>query len=108
MDSDKAELRAKGLATLRNIERDLDRSEELHRYQERGEDHAGSPILHEQYNDALRQLQQAGEPIREEEIRPAVTRRARASKHAPLEDTINLSLLRSKVKQMLARIDPQN
>lgn len=42
----------------------IDRGEEIHRYRERNEMQIGMPVSHEQYNDALRQLQETGKDIK--------------------------------------------
>lgn len=107
-DSDevRAELRTKALESLRTLKKELDRSEEIHGYEAKGVAHMGIPLWHEIYNDALRDLQRAGEDIRDSEIRPPVMHRFRASKRAPVEDWINASALRHSIKRVLERVAP--
>jgi hypothetical protein len=107
VDANKLELKTQALASLRGLERELDRSMENDHDVQRRKDQLVSPIWHEQYNHALRQLQQAGEDIKDVEIRPAVTSRYRAGKHAAVEDWISAPTLRGNIKRVLARVDPQ-
>lgn len=107
-DEERARIKARAIASLRRLEAELDGSEDIHRYQEMGQVQMGTPVLQETYNDALRDLQLAGEDIPDWMIRPAHTIPYRAHKRAPLEGWINASGLLSDIKHLLKRVNPQS
>jgi hypothetical protein len=106
-DEERAELKEKAVKALRTMEADLDRSEEIHHYTERGQAQMIPPARYEWFNEALRDLQRAGEAIPDWRIRPVHTIKWRPVKRAPLEDWADGSSLRTQVKQVLATVDPQ-
>jgi hypothetical protein len=108
-DSKAADLRASAIQKLRSLEASLARSAELHRSGEQGQGHShvAPPSQHEAYNEALRELQRAGEAIPDASIRPAITIRTRVSQGAPLQDWVSGSALHADIKRILAQVDPR-
>lgn len=107
-DDERTELKAGALKRLRDLEASLDRSEEIHQYEERGLSHMVPPSEYEAFNRYLRDLQRAGENIPDWAIRPPHTIKWRAAKSAPLEDWANGSMLRAEIKRVLKTIDSQD
>jgi hypothetical protein len=101
-----AALRASAIAKLRRIEADLDRSEEIHHYRERLASHMVSPSQREWANEALRDLQRAGEDIPDSLIRPPRPRKMRVPKNSPPALLIDGSALRLNIKRILDQVDP--
>jgi hypothetical protein len=106
-DERRAELNARAIERLRRQAAEFERSEEIHRYGEKGQVQMTSPQQREWFNEALRDLQRAGENIPDSMIRRPITRKWRAVKSAPLEDWIDGSALLSDIKRALALVDPR-
>lgn len=106
-DAKAADLRASAIKKLRSLEASLARSAGLHRSGEQGHSHVAPPSQHEAYNEALRELQRAGETIPDASIRPPITIRTRAAQGAPLQDWVSGSALHADIKRVLAQVDPR-
>jgi hypothetical protein len=106
-DQERVDLRASAIRRIRDIEADLDKSEEIRRYKERGHSHMVAPAQRAWFNEALRDLQRAGENIPDSLIRRPSKIKWKAVKGAPVEDWINGSDLRADIKRMLAEVAPK-
>ena len=106
-DSKAADLKDSAIKKLRSLEASLARSEGLHHSGQQGHSHVVPPSQYEAYNEALRELQRAGEAIPDALIRPAITIRTRATQGAPLQDWVSGSALRADIRRVLAQVDPR-
>jgi hypothetical protein len=100
-----AHLKDNAIKKLRVLEASLARSARLHSSDKQGHSHIVSPSHYEAYNEALRELQRAGEAIPDASIRPAITIHMRATQGAPLQDWVNGSALHADIKRVLAKVD---
>src|SRR6476659_2336952 len=107
-DSKVADLRASSIKKLRSLEANLARSASLLHSGEQCQSNVVPPSQHEAYNEALRDLQRAGEAIPDASIRPAITIRTRAVPGAPLQDWVSGSALHADIKRVLAQVDPRH
>jgi hypothetical protein len=104
-DAKAAHLKDSAIKKLRSLEASLTRSAGRHGSGEPGHSHMVSPSQHEAYNEALRELQRAGEAIPDAAIRPAITIHTRATQGAPLQDWVSGSALHADIKRVLAKVD---
>jgi len=104
---ERADLKARAIARLQSQAAELERRHQGHQYKERGERFMTGPEARESFNDALRDLQRAGEDIPDWMIRPPHAIKWRPIKTAPLEDWIDGSGLLSDNKRVLVMVDPK-
>ena len=106
-DREREDLKAAAIKALREDEADLDRSEELHQYQQKGQVHMVGPERFEWVNENLRKLRRAGVEISDWDLRPPHTTPWKPVKTAQVEQWANGSELRAKIKRILREVDPQ-
>jgi hypothetical protein len=106
-DQERVQLRAHAIKRIRDLKADLDESEGLYHYEQRGASHMVPPFQRERFNEALRNLRRVGEDIPDALIRPPQPIPLRPAKTAPIEGWIDGSMLRADIKRMLERVDPQ-
>ena len=102
----RAARKARAIETQRDLQADLERLDELHRYRENGQCMMISPSLHAWYLMALRDLQCAGEDIPDAMVRPPDTITWRPVKGVPLRDWIDGSVLLDDIACVMALVDP--
>jgi hypothetical protein len=102
---ERAALKDRAIKRLRDMKAELERTDQIHRFRERGMTWHDLPSRHESMNQALRDLQRAGENIPDWMIRPPVTHKWRASTRAPLQDWIDGWGLLSDVNRALEIVD---
>jgi hypothetical protein len=103
---DRAALKARAIERLRRQAAEFERSEEIHRYREKGQVQMTSPQQRESLNEALLDLRRAGETIPDYLIQRPYTVKWRAVKTAPKEDWIDGSAVLADIKRALAIVDP--
>lgn len=106
-DEQRAELKARAIERLRTQEAQLERSEQLHRYEERGENMLKPPHMLDSYNRDVRDLQRAGAPVPDWYIRePHLIDWKQGKRGKPMK-MIDASALLSDIKRVLEIVDPQ-
>jgi hypothetical protein len=104
---ERAALKARAIASLRQQEADLEKSHAIHRYQERGLNMLTSPKQLDWYNRDVRDLQRAGESVPNVYLRAPHIIRQKPNPKGPMMDWIDGSNLLADIKNVLALVDPR-